>query len=134
MVIEAIERDKKVLESQAKDLTQRSAPDLGAKDIFEVRGGLKDKIYRWVNTQKQNLEMKKMRGWTPVSNKDLKTLANVDTSQHVLGDLVLCEMPKEKYDKLKEAQRKLGSQRRKEVGKQFKEEAERLGLKPYSEE
>ncbi len=126
-IVESVKPNDKLLKDQVVDIDQRGL------DIHYVSNKDPAFEYRWINVQKQNLETKKVRGWTPVSDKEIKTLSGSLDTTHVVGDLILCKMPKEKYLQTQKEKKSLGDQRRKVVGHRFREESQRLGVKTFDE-
>ncbi len=127
MAIEQVEKSNKELKAQVEEASRK---DL---DVHYVEGKDPSKVYRWLNTKKENLEMKKVRGWKVCDSKGIKTLSGSLDTTHTMGDLVLAEMPKEKYDKMMREKRELGDQRRKLVKGRFREEGKQLGIKTFDE-
>ena len=124
-IIESVDKTKKEVEGQARDILGR---DL---DIHFVGNKDPNFVYRWLNTHKQNLETKKIRGWEIVQDKSIKTLDGSGESTHKIGDLILARMPKGKYEKMVAERKRLGDERRKVVKRRFREEAEIEGVKTF---
>jgi len=127
MAIEQQKLSDKEIKEQVKEFSDKNM------DILSVQNKDPNFTYRWVNTHKQNLEMKKVRGWEVVNDKNIKSFTSSTDSSHTLGDVVLCKMPKAKYEKMMRDRRELGEARRKAVKSNFRAEAENLGIKTFDE-
>ena len=128
MAIEQVKPENKEIEAQVKELAGK---DL---DVHHVEGKDPNFEYRWINTRKENLEMKKIRGWEVESGKaKIKTLSGSLDSTHTLGDLILAKMPKEKYEKMMAGKKQLGDERRKIAKARFREEGKQLGVKTFDD-
>jgi len=127
MAIEQVKPTDKQIKDQVNEFSDKNM------DILHVQNKDPNFSYRWVNSHKQNLEMKKVRGWEVVTDKNIKTFTGSADSSHTLGDMVLCRMPKEKHEKIMREKRELGEARRKAVKSNFRSEAEVLGIKTFDD-
>ena len=128
MTIEQTKPDEKLIKEQVKEVF------LEGNDITEVKGKDPAFEYRWLNTHKQNLEMKKARGWEVVNDAKIKSFSGTPDSSHQIGDMLLARMPKEKYDTMMKNKRDFGDARRKSVKKQYAEEGRIIGIPTFDEE
>ena len=128
MPIEQVTKTEKEIKQMVEDKVGRGF------DIHRVDGADPNFHYRWLNTHKQNLESKKIRGWEIVTgDKKIKSLAESPDSTHAVGDLILARMPKSKYDEMQAQKREMGDRRRKIYKEKFQEEARRAGVKSFDE-
>jgi len=127
MAIEQVEKPRKEIESQVKDMSDKEI------DVLDVQGKDPKFSYRWLNTHKQNLATKKARGWEVVNDSKIKTLSGTPDSTHHIGDMVLAKMPKEKYDKMMKEKKELGDSRRKSQKEEFRDEGRRSGVPTFDE-
>jgi hypothetical protein len=126
-IVESVKPSEKALKDQVTELAGKEI------DIHHVEGGDPNFVYRWLNTQKQNLETKKIRGWEVDSSGKVKTLSGSEDSTHRVGDLILARMPKEKYEKMMREKKELGEGRRKIIKDRFREEGRLAGVKTFDE-
>lgn len=107
MAIEQVKPSEKQIKDQVREVADRG------EDISRIHGKDPNFAYRWINTHKQNLSMKKSRGWEVVSDPKIKSFSGTPDSTHQIGDLVLARMPRDKYEKMMKDKHELGQNRRK---------------------
>jgi len=127
MAIEQVEKPRKEIESQVKEMSDKEI------DVLDVQGKDPKYSYRWLNTHKQNLATKKARGWEVVNDPKIKTFSGTPDSTHQIGDMVLARMPKEQYEKMMKRKRDLGESRRKSTKEEFREEGKAIGVRVFDE-
>jgi len=125
--IEQVKPTDKQIKDQVREATDRG------DDITRIHGKDPNFVYRWVNTHKQNLAMKKTRGWEVVSDPKIKSFSGLPDSTHQIGDVILTRMPKDKYDKMMKEKHDLGQARRKAIKRQFEEEGRQSDVKTFDE-
>jgi len=127
MAVEEIQKSEKEIKSQVKETADREL------DVLDVQGKDPKFAYRWLNTHKQNLAMKKARGWEVVSDSKIKTFSGTSDSTHHIGDMILARMPKERYEKMMRAKKEIGEARRRAQKEEFREEGRRSRVPTFDE-
>ena len=107
MAIEQVKPSEKQIKEQVKEVADRG------EDISRIHGKDANFAYRWINTHKQNLSVKKSRGWEIVNDPKIKSHSGSPDSSHQIGDLVLARMPRDKYEKMMREKAELSQNRRK---------------------